>query len=97
MEGVGTRIDGLGEKFGTVGDQLGTADGHVTELGAKLDELRSRPDPTELHATMWKVVDAAQDQIAARLGSLEETVLTLAEALLRPVERPGGPREGGRI
>jgi hypothetical protein len=33
-------------------------------------------------------VDAAQGDVATQLGSLEETVLTLAEALLRPGGRP---------
>jgi hypothetical protein len=32
--------------------------------------------------------------VTARIASLEETVLTLAEALLRP---QSGPREGTRI
>jgi hypothetical protein len=45
-----------------------------------------------------RIVDAARHDVATRLGSLEETVLTLAEALLRP----GGPQipapwEGSRI
>ena len=44
---------------------------------------------------MSQVVDAAKDQVAARLGSLEETVLTLAEALLRPAERQAAARESG--
>jgi hypothetical protein len=36
--------------------------------------------------------------VTAQLGSLEETVLTLAEALLRPQARPAStPREGTRI
>ena len=43
---------------------------------------------------MAKIVDAAQGEVTARIGSLEETVLTLAEALLRP---QSGPREGTRI
>ena len=37
---------------------------------------------------MAKIVDAAQNDMATQLGSLEETVLTLAEALLRPNGRP---------
>jgi hypothetical protein len=47
---------------------------------------------------MTKIVDAAQGEVTAHLGSLEETVLTLAEALLRPQGRPASAaREGTRI
>jgi chromosome segregation ATPase len=95
MDGVAEQIDGLGEKFGAVEGRLGAADGHFAELGRKLDELRSRPGSAEIHDTMSQVVDAAKDQVAARLGSLEETVLTLAEALLRPAERQPAARESG--
>ena len=41
-----------------------------------------------------KIVDAAQSDVATQLGSLEETVLTLAEALLRPGGRPELRPEG---
>ena len=45
---------------------------------------------------------AAQSDVSTQLGSLEETVLTLAEALLRPhaPQVPAlreGSREGSRI
>jgi hypothetical protein len=43
-----------------------------------------------------KIVDAAQGEVTARIGSLEETVLTLAEALLRPQGHHAAAREGGR-
>ena len=46
---------------------------------------------------MAKIVDAAQGEVTARIGSLEETVLTLAEALLRPQSHPAPAREGTRI
>ena len=58
------------------------------------DEMRSRPGHAEVSDAVAKIVDAAQGEVTARIGSLEETVLTLAEALLRP---QGGPREGTRI
>ena len=38
----------------------------------------------EIQETLAKIVDAAQSDVTTQLGSLEETVLTLAEALLRP-------------
>ena len=58
------------------------------------DELRSRLGPGEIEETVAKIVDAAQHDLTAHLGSLEETVLTLAEALLRPQGREiPAPRE----
>jgi hypothetical protein len=62
------------------------------------EELKSRPGHADVEAAVTKIVDAAQADVAGRLGSLEETVLTLAEALLRPANRPTDlPREGNRI
>jgi predicted nucleic acid-binding Zn-ribbon protein len=55
-------------------------DRSVTELGAKLGDMSSRPDRKEIAS----VVDAATANLGMRLSSLEDTVLTLAEALLRP-------------
>jgi hypothetical protein len=43
----------------------------------------------DIQDILAKIVDAAQNDMATQLGSLEETVLTLAEALLRPNGRPG--------
>ena len=55
------------------------------------DELRSRPGHAEVEDVVTKVVSAVvstvQSDMAHRLESLEETVLTLAEALLRPGRR----------
>ena len=60
--------------------------------------MRSRPGPADIQDTLAKVVDAASSDVTAHLGSLEETVLTLAEALLRPHGRQiPAPREGERV
>ena len=81
LEGIGARIDGLGEKFGTL-------DGKLESLGQ---------GPAEIQDAVARIVDAAQHDVTAHLGSLEETVLTLAEALLRPSGRPvPAPQEGTR-
>jgi chromosome segregation ATPase len=81
LEGIGARIDGLGEKFGTL-------DGKLESLGQ---------GPAEIRDAVARIVDAAQHDVTAHLGSLEETVLTLAEALLRPSGRPvPAPQEGTR-
>jgi hypothetical protein len=55
------------------------------------------PGHAEVAEVVAKIVDAAQGEVTARIGSLEETVLTLAEALLRPAGHQSAPREGTRI
>jgi hypothetical protein len=67
------------------------------QLEPLADELRSRPGHIEIQETLAKIVDAAQSDVATQLGSLEETVLTLAEALLRPhTPQIPAPREASR-
>jgi len=67
------------------------------QLEPLADELQSRPGPIEIQETLAKIVDAAQSDVATQLGSLEETVLTLAEALLRPqAPQIPTPREASR-
>ena len=67
------------------------------QLEPLADELRSRPGHIEIQETLAKIVDAAQSDVATQLGSLEETVLTLAEALLRPpAPQIPAPREASR-
>jgi hypothetical protein len=56
-------------------------------LSPLADELRLRPGHAEVEEVVTKVVSAIQTDMASRLESLEETVLTLAEALLRPGRR----------
>jgi chromosome segregation ATPase len=90
------RLETLGQQVVAVGGQLSLVDEHLSQTLEPLnDELRSRPGPVEFGDTVAKIVDAAQNDVTAHLGSLEETVLTLAEALLRPRGRPvPAPREG---
>ena len=67
------------------------------QLEPLADELRSRPGHVEIQETLAKIVDAAQSDVATQLGSLEATVLTLAEALLRPhAPQIPAPREANR-
>jgi hypothetical protein len=112
VSGVGGRVDAVNASVGDVSGRVDAVGGRVDAVGGRVDavtkglepladELRSRPGPAEVEDSITKIVDAAQTDVAARLGSLEETVLTLAEALLRPPNRPGpvpSPRgEGTRI
>ena len=101
---MGARIEGLGDRFGSLDSRLG---GQLADqLEPLADELRSRAGHIEIQETLAKIVDAAQSDVTTQLGSLEETVLTLAEALLRPhppqIPAPreasrDGSREGSRI
>ncbi len=92
---MGARIEGLGDRFGSLDSRLG---GQLADqLEPLADELRSRPGHIEIQETLAKIVDAAQSDVATQLGSLEETVLTLAEALLRPhTPQIPAPREASR-
>src|SRR5690242_2481163 len=65
-----------------------TAERLAGQLEPLADELRSRPGHLDIQDILAKIVDAAQSDVATQLGSLEESVLTLAEALLRPGGRP---------
>lgn len=61
----------------------------MDELGG---DLRARPDREEFEDTLSKIIDAAHAEWARRLTALEETMLALAEALLRPAHRPAEAR-----
>jgi hypothetical protein len=74
-----------------VGGQL------TDQLEPLADELRSRPGQIEIQETLTKIVDAAQSDVTTQLDSLEESVLTLAEAQLRPnAPQIPAPREASR-
>ena len=64
-------------------------------LAPLADELRLRPGHAEVEEIVAKVVGAAQAEMTTRLDSLEETVLTLAEALLRPARHTPDQRRNG--
>jgi hypothetical protein len=70
---------------------LEAVDGRLESVDGRLEAVAGQDEVSEAVA---KVVDVAQGEMTARIASLEETVLTLAEALLRP---QGPAREGTRI
>jgi hypothetical protein len=78
--------------------RLGALDGRLSAaLAPQAEELRLRPGHSEVEEVVTKVVSAAQAEMTTRLDSLEETVLTLAEALLRPSRRlPDQRRDNSR-
>lgn len=70
----------------------------LDDMGKSLTEaVRARPDREEVEETMSKIVDSSHGDISKRLASLEETVLALAEALLRPTRegKTGGKGKSG--
>jgi predicted nucleic acid-binding Zn-ribbon protein len=89
IDGRVTSIDG---RVTSIDGRVAAADGRIIALGEQFtdaiaplaDELRARPDRAELEEVVTKIVEAAHTDLSTRLGSLEDTVLTLAEALLRP-------------
>lgn len=84
LEAVGRRIDGLPAALG-IGELLDTHGERLTEAAASLAEIvRSRPDRDTLAETVSDIVEPATADLNKRLGALEETMLALAEALLRP-------------
>jgi chromosome segregation ATPase len=98
VTGIAATIDGLAATLGTLDSKL-TA--RLERLDERLDDQydRARSIDGKLDAqsasteeTVAKAVEAATADITARIASLEDTVLTLAEALLRPAIRmpPGG-------
>jgi uncharacterized protein YceH (UPF0502 family) len=98
---IAATIDGLAATLGTLDSKL-TA--RLERLDERLDDQydRARSIDGKLDAqcasteeTVAKAVEAATADIIARIASLEDTVLTLAEALLRPAIRMP-PQRGGR-
>ncbi|HEU5391549.1 MAG TPA: hypothetical protein VFV73_37175 [Streptosporangiaceae bacterium] len=87
--GVSGRLETLGRELATIGGRVdSTAERLAGQAEPLADELRSRPGHLDIQDILAKIVDAVQSDVATQLGSLEETVLTLAEALLRPGGRP---------
>jgi ABC-type transporter Mla subunit MlaD len=87
LEKLDRGLAAVGRLVDTTAEQLNS------QLEPLADELRSRPGHTDVQEILAKIVDAAQSDVTTQLGSLEETVLTLAEALLRPQGQPGGRPE----
>ena len=109
IERLDTRLERLDERLDDQYDRVSAIDSTLTATDTKLGALGGRLDgldgkleslgqwPAEIQDAVAKIVNAAQHDVTAHLGALEDTVLTLAEALLRPSGRPvPAPREGTR-
>jgi len=92
FERLDERLDDQYDRVTSIDNRLAATDGRLTLLGSQFtealkplaEELRARPVRSEIEAVVSKIVEAMHGDITTRLTSLEDTVLTLAEALLRP-------------
>ena len=90
VAGIAATIDGLAATLGALDSRL-TA--RLERLDERLDDQYDRVrsidgkldgQSASTEETVANAVEAVTADIMARIGSLEDTVLTLAEALLRP-------------
>lgn len=87
---IAATIDGLAATLGTLDSKLIARIERLDErLDDQYDRVRSIDGKLDaqtagMEETVAKAVEAATADIIARVASLEDTVLTLAEALLRP-------------
>jgi hypothetical protein len=107
--GMAAAVDGLSATIDALAATLGTLDSKLTARLERLDErlddqydrVRSVDGKLDAQAGAMeeaaaRAVNAATADIVARISSLEDTVLTLAEALLRPVLRVPQPVHASR-
>jgi uncharacterized protein YceH (UPF0502 family) len=99
---VAATIDGLAATVGTLDSKLIARLERLDErLDDQYDRVRSVDGKLDAQAGAMeeaaaRAVNAATADIVARISSLEDTVLTLAEALLRPVLRVPQPVHASR-
>lgn len=101
MAGITATLDGLAATLGTLDGKLTARLERLDErLDDQYDRVRSVDGKLAAHSagleeTVARAVQAASAEINERIASLEDTVLTLAEALLRPAIRsPRRPANG---
>ena len=101
VDGLAATIDGLAATLGALDSKL-TA--RLERLDERLDDQYDRVramdgkldcQPASTEETVARAVEVATAGITARIASLEDTVLTLAEALLRPAHAASATRGGG--
>jgi hypothetical protein len=93
VDGLAATIDGLAATIGALDSKLTARLERLDErLDDQYDRVRSVDGKLESQSAsteqvVAKAVETATADIIARIASLEDTVLTLAEALLRPAIR----------
>ena len=97
MTGITATLDGLAATLGTLDSKLTARLERLDErLDDQYDRVRSVDGKLDAQSAAMaeavaKAVEAASADITERIASLEDTVLTLAEALLRPAIRAPQP------
>ncbi|GAA0395546.1 hypothetical protein GCM10009530_53850 [Microbispora corallina] len=99
IEVVGERVGRLpselriGELNATVGEVNAEVMTVTSALAPLVEAVRNRPDREQMAETVagavTRIVEPAHGDVTRRLAALEETMLALAEALLRPTRSPG--------
>jgi uncharacterized coiled-coil protein SlyX len=92
LERLDERLDDQYDRVSQVNDSIAATDRGIAALSGQFTDaltplagaVRARPDRAEAEEMITKIAESAQHDVIARLASLEEIVLTLAEALLRP-------------
>jgi len=79
------RVTSIDNRLAATDSRITLLSGHFTEsLKPLAEEIRARLGRAEVEDIVTKIVETVHGDISYRLTSLEDTVLTLAEALLRP-------------
>ncbi|MEV7967742.1 hypothetical protein AB0O34_17405 [Sphaerisporangium sp. NPDC088356] len=78
---ISAQGDDQGKRLDMIEKRLADAMPPMTEL---MDLVRARPDRDQLSETVDEIIQPTHNDLTRRLGALEETMLALAEALLRP-------------
>jgi chromosome segregation ATPase len=92
FERLDERLDDQYDRVTSIDNRLAATDSRITLLSGHFseslkplaEEIRARLSRAEVEDIVTKIVETVHDDISGRLTSLEDTVLTLAEALLRP-------------
>ena len=98
--GIAVTVDGLAATLGALDSKLTARLERLDErLDDQYDRVRAMDGKLEgqsvsAEETVARAVEAATAGITARIASLEDTVLTLAEALLRPAHSATMSRNG---
>ncbi|MFC4590493.1 hypothetical protein [Sphaerisporangium corydalis] len=85
---ISAQGDDHGGRLDTIDRRLTEAAGLMPPLADLVELVRARPDREQLSETVGEIVQPTRDDLTRRLGALEETMLALAEALLRPARTP---------
>ncbi|MEU8265952.1 hypothetical protein AB0B89_02200 [Sphaerisporangium sp. NPDC049002] len=80
--------DDQGKRLDAIDKRLTEAATALPPMAELMDLMRARPDRAQLAETVDEVIQPTHNDLTRRLGALEETMLALAEALLRPTRTP---------